>query len=96
MAPVRRLVLDVLKPHDPDVREFTQRVTGTDTVEAVSTSLIELDQEVQNVEITIEGEALKYGAIETTIETLGGSIHSVDNVACGTHVPSEEPRQRRR
>ena len=96
MAPVRRLVVDVLKPHDPSIREFTQRVAEVDAVDAVSTTLIELDQEVQNVEVTIEGEAIDYDAVAKAVETLGGSVHSVDNVVCGTHVPSDQPRQRRR
>ena len=96
MAPIRRLVIDVLKPHDPAIREFTQRVAETDSVEAVSTSLIELDQEVQNVELAIEGDSIQYDAVADAVESLGGSVHSVDNVVCGTHVPADQPRQRRR
>ena len=89
MEPVRRLVVDVLKPHDPSIREFTQRVAEVDAVDAVSTTLIELDQEVQNVEVTIEGEAIDYDAVEESIETLGGSVHSVDQVACGESVVTD-------
>jgi hypothetical protein len=45
--------------------------------------LVELDREVQNVEVTVEGEGLNVGAIEETIDGLGGTVHSVDLVACG-------------
>ena len=55
-------------------------------VDGVTTSLIELDQEVQNVKLTLEGEGLDYGAIEEAIEGLGGSVHSIDQVACGERV----------
>lgn len=83
MPPVRRLVIDVLKPHDPSLRQFTERVAAVETVEGATASLIELDQEVQNVKVTIEGADLDYDAIEETVETLGGTVHSVDQVASG-------------
>jgi hypothetical protein len=31
----------------------------------------------------VEGEGLDIGAIEETIDSLGGTVHSVDLVACG-------------
>ncbi len=86
MSVVRRLVIDVLKPHDPPLPEFSQHVSETDSVEGVSASLIELDKEVQNVKLTFEGEALDYDAIEAKIEELSGTIHSVDQVACGEYI----------
>lgn len=91
MAAVRRLVIDVLKPHDPSLLEFTDRVAATETVDGVTSSLIELDQEVQNIKLTFEGEDLEYAAIEETIEDLGGSVHSVDQVACGECVVTDRP-----
>ncbi|WP_132061203.1 DUF211 domain-containing protein [Halorussus amylolyticus] len=86
MASVRRLVIDVLKPHDPTLLEFTERVTETDSVNGVSSSLIELDQEVQNVKITFEGEDMDFEVIQETVEELGGTVHSVDQVACGEYI----------
>ena len=83
MPPVRRLVIDVLKPHDPPLWQFTERIAATETVEGATASLIELDQEVQNVKITIEGSELDHDAIEESVETIGGTVHSVDLVACG-------------
>jgi len=89
MAAVRRLVIDVLKPHDPPLLEFTDQVAETESVEGVTSSLIELDQEVQNVKLTFEGEDVDFAAIEETIENLGGSVHSVDQVACGDYVVTD-------
>ena len=91
MAPVRRLVIDVLKPHDPPLLAFSQRLTETDSVEAVSVSLIELDQEVQNVKVTLEGSDLDFEAVEETVEGLSGTVHSVDEVACGEYVVEDRP-----
>ncbi|MDZ5811923.1 DUF211 domain-containing protein [Halorubrum sp. AD140] len=91
MAAVRRPVIDVLMPHDPPLLEFTDRVAETETVEGVTSSLIELDQEVQNIKLMFEGDSLKYTAIEEIIESLGGSVHSVDQVACGDFVVTDRP-----
>lgn len=86
MTDLRRVVLDVLKPHDPPILTFTERLSDTDSVDAVTTTLIELDQEVQNVRITIEGTALDYDAVTDTIDRLGGSIHSVDQASYGEKI----------
>ena len=89
MAPVRRIVLDVLKPHDPELLEFSQTVTEVDGVDAVDVSLIELDKKVQNVKLVAEGEDLDYEPLQTAIEDLGATIHSVDEVACGDYLVDE-------
>jgi hypothetical protein len=83
MAPVRRLVLDVLKPHDPHLVAFTTRVADTESVAGVTGSVIELDEEVQNVKLTIEGEDVDYDAVEETVVGVGATVHSVDQVSAG-------------
>jgi hypothetical protein len=91
MAPVKRLVIDVLKPHDPPLLAFTEHLSDLDSVEGASTSLVELDQEVQNVKVTLEGGALDFDAVESAVEELSGTIHSVDEVACGDYVVEDRP-----
>jgi len=86
MSDLRRAVLDVLKPHDPPLLEFTEHLSGVESVDGISASLIELDQEVQNVKLTVEGDPLDYEAIEEAVESLGGTVHSVDQVAFGEYV----------
>lgn len=86
MVDLRLLVLDVLKPHEPSLLEFSERVATVDCVDGLATSLIELDQEVENVKLTLEGESLDYSAIETAIDDLGGSVHSVDQAAYGEYL----------
>lgn len=89
MADLRRVVLDVLKPHEPPLLEFTERLSEVDGIDASSTSLIELDQEVQNIKVTVEGRALDYAEIERAIDDLGGTIHSVDQAAYGEYIVEE-------
>ena len=86
MAPVRRLVLDVLKPHEPPLLAFSESLADVESVEAVTVSLVELDQEVQNVVVTAEGTALSFEALEEEVTALGGTVHSVDQAACGDRV----------
>lgn len=89
MTDLRRLVLDVLKPHEPPLLEFTEHIATVESMDGIAVSLIELDNEVQNVKITIEGESLDYEAIEEAIDDLGGSVHSIDQVACGEYIVEE-------
>lgn len=91
MAPIRRLVVDVLKPYEPPTLEFTQQVAEAESVAGVNATLIELDREVQNVKFTIEGEGIKYDDVVTIIEDAGGTIHSVDQVVCGERIVEDAP-----
>jgi hypothetical protein len=91
MAPIRRLVIDVLKPHEPSTLAFTQEIAGAESVEGVNGTLIELDREVQNVKFTIEGTDVDYDAVEALVEDAGGSVHSVDQVACGEYIVEDAP-----
>ena len=91
MAAIQRLVLDVLKPHEPPTLTFTQQVAEAESVAGVTTTLIELDKDVQNVKLTIEGETIDYDDVEAIIEDAGGTIHSVDQVACGEYIVKDAP-----
>jgi hypothetical protein len=91
MSTVRRLVIDVLKPHEPSILEFTTQLSRIEGVEGVTSSLIELDKEVQNVKLTFEGEDVAFDAIEERIESLGGTVHSIDQVACGEYIVADHP-----
>ena len=44
---------------------------------------------MQNVKLTFESDDLDFEVIEDTIENLGGSVHSVDQVACGDSVVTD-------
>ena len=91
MVQIRRLVVDVLKPHEPPTLTFTQQVAEAESVAGINATLIELDKEVQNVKLTIEGESIEYDAVEAVIEDAGGTIHSVDQVACGEYIVEDAP-----
>ncbi|MFB6294689.1 MAG: DUF211 domain-containing protein [Candidatus Nanohaloarchaea archaeon] len=86
MAAIRRLVLDVLKPHEPTVTELADAAAEADGVAGVNAALIEVDEEVENVKLTVAGDDIDEDAVHTAVEELGGSVHSVDEVVCGEEV----------
>jgi len=82
-AAIKRLVLDVMKPQEPDILEFADTVADSPGVEAVNVVLVETDREVQNLKLTIEGDEIDANALEEAITDLGGTVHSIDQVVCG-------------
>ncbi len=84
MTKIQRLVLDVLKPHRPTITDMAKQLSVLKNVTGVNLTLYEVDQETENIKITIEGNDLDYDKIESAIEELGAVIHSVDEVAAGS------------
>ena len=80
---VKRLVIDVLIPHEPDIIEFSESLAGVRGVDGVTVHVLEIDEKTKTLEITVEGHDLKYADIEEVIESYGGSIHSIDMVSAG-------------
>lgn len=89
MAPIRRIVLDVLKPHEPSILEVAQRAADIDGVDGVNAILVEIDEDVQNIKITIVGDDIDYEAVQQEVEDLGGSVHSIDEIVCGDEMVEE-------
>ena len=83
MGAVRRLVLDTLKPHDPNIIELAQQISELPGVDSVNISIYEMDRKVENAKITIEGEDLSYPLVLEIVEELGGAVHSIDEVVAG-------------
>ncbi|OGS60425.1 MAG: hypothetical protein A3K59_10860 [Euryarchaeota archaeon RBG_19FT_COMBO_69_17] len=83
MTDVKRLVLDVLKPHKPSLIEMSKRLSALKGVDGVSCILDEVDQDTESVKVTIEGGSVNYESVEDTLRELGAVIHSVDVVASG-------------
>jgi len=80
---IRRLVLDVLKPHNPPTPVLAKILASMDGVDGVNISLIEVDAETETVKITIEGPDLDFDSIKKKIEECGAKIHSIDQVVAG-------------
>lgn len=75
-----RVVLDVLKPHIPNLVEFSREVSKVDGVERVNAVLVEVDAETDSIKLTVEGKKIRFDRLESKIKELGAAIHSVDEV----------------
>lgn len=89
MAKIRRMVLDIMKPHEPSVIEYSSELADLDCIDGVNSSMVEIDHEVENIKTTLEGNNIDYETVEDVIERLGGSVHSVDKVLCGKAIVEE-------
>lgn len=81
---VRRLVLDVLKLHDPSIVSFAIALEQIVGVAAVNCTLVEVDAKTENLKVVLEGRNMDYHLISKTIKDLHGSIHSIDQVITGS------------
>ena len=90
MIELRRIVLDVLKPHDPDITILVKALAALTGVEGVNISVYEIDQRVENVKVTVEGSFPDVSRIKEIILDAGGTIHSIDEVVAGKIIVEEE------
>jgi len=86
---IRRLVLDVLKPHDPSKIELSEKLSKLKGINGVNIITIEIDKNVENVKIVLEGRNINFKKIEKIVEDAGGAIHSIDEVAAGKKLIEE-------
>lgn len=90
MVKIRKLVLDVLKPHDPDITQLAIQLASLKGVDGANISVYEMDKEVENIKVTIEGPSLTMSEINDIIEKASGTVHSVDEVVAGKMIVEEE------
>ena len=91
MGAVRRLVLDTLKPHEPNIIELAQQISELTGVDSVNISIYEIDRKVENAKITIEGMDIQYPEVAALIRELGGTIHSIDEAVAGQSIIDDAP-----
>jgi uncharacterized protein len=84
-----RIVLDILKPHEPNIPYFAIFLSELSGVEGVNITLMEIDKETENIKVTMQGSDLNFEEITDAIERYGGSIHSVDEVVAGRKIVEE-------
>ena len=89
MSRIRRLVLDVLKPHKPTIIELSKQISVAKGVLGVNCSLDEVDQDTETIKITIEGDNIDFRVVSNAIESVGGVIHSIDSVSAGRKLVEE-------
>ncbi|MEJ6591814.1 MAG: DUF211 domain-containing protein [SAR86 cluster bacterium] len=80
MVLLKRLVLDILKPHSPNSLDFCATLAAAAVDMQVSCRVIAVDAKTESVEVCIEGAELHFDQIEASIRAQGASLHSIDEV----------------
>lgn len=91
MAPLQRLVIAVLKPHEPATHAFTQQVATADTVTSVNATFVELDKDVLNLRLISEKDTIEYDEVEASIEDADRTIHPVEQAVYGEYIVEDTP-----
>lgn len=81
MTSVKRLVLDVLKPHQPNTLEFALAIAVLGQDYRVDIQVLEVDEQTETLQLTIVGDSLDYDLISDVIKENGASLHSIDEVS---------------
>jgi len=89
LSNIKRIILDVLKPHSPSILEVADRLGDLEGVSGVNISLEEVDAETDSIKITIEGSNIDYEQVERGVSECGASIHSIDGVSAGIKLIEE-------
>jgi len=81
MSSVKRLVLDVLKPHQPNILDFARAIASLGEDYKVDIQVLEVDEKTETVQVIIEGSNLDFELISSAIDENGASLHSIDEVS---------------
>ena len=80
MVFVKRLVLDVLKPHQPNALEFSKALARAGGHYRVRITVLEVDEKTETLQVVVEGDDIDFNAVQSSVSDLGGSLHSIDEV----------------
>ncbi len=89
MSDIKRLVLDVLKPHSPSIIEVSRRLSALEGIAGVNCALDEVDQETESIKITIDGSNINFENVDSVIRDCGAVVHSIDSVSSGKKLVEE-------
>ncbi|WJG07682.1 DUF211 domain-containing protein [Aliiglaciecola sp. LCG003] len=89
MSVIQKIVLDILKPHQPNAADFALAIVEAGIDYKVYLSVIEVDESTESLRVEIQADDINFEQVQTIIKGLGASIHSVDEVhACNLKVNS--------
>lgn len=89
MVYVKHLVLDILKPHQPNALEFSSKLAETGQNYHVVLTVLEVDENTETIQVEISAEHIDFDAIQLAISSMGGSLHSIDQVEVSSDSTSD-------
>lgn len=87
MARIRKLVLDVLKPHHPNALTFAASLADLGTDYKIKLTVVEVDEKTETTSLVLEGQDIQFDQIIQAIEQMGASMHSIDEVEVDSSSP---------
>ncbi|MHA1682303.1 MAG: DUF211 domain-containing protein [Promethearchaeota archaeon] len=89
---IKRIVLDVLKPHEPEVWYLASELANMPVevgISGVNITLMEIDAKTESIKVTVEGQNILYDAIKDKLREMNCAIHSIDQVIAGKKLVEE-------
>jgi len=83
MVVVKKIVLDVLKPHKPSILELSKAISNLKGIKSCNIDIGEIERDVETVEIVIEGSNINIEEVKRAIKRNGATVHNIDNVTTG-------------
>ena len=80
MSAVKRVVLDVLKPHHPNALEFARAIADQGPGYRVNLTVVEMDDKTETLVLEVCAEAIDFEGLHAAIKGMGASLHSIDEV----------------
>lgn len=90
MIKVKKLILDILKPHQPNALEFASALAEQASEIQVTVSVVEVDEKTESIIAEIEGDNIDFERLTAHIKELGASVHSIDEVQVVSSNKSEQ------
>ena len=90
MIKVKKLILDILKPHQPNALEFASALAEQAGEVQVTLSVVGVDEKTESVVAEIEGDDIDFERLTAHIKELGASVHSIDEVQVVSSDKSEQ------
>ena len=75
-----KIVLDVMSPAQQSIVDLVEILSKIDNVARVDIALSELEKNVEDFKVMIEGNGLNFASIRGAIKEFGGVIRNVDDV----------------
>ncbi len=82
---IRRVVLDVLKPLQPNALDFTRQLTGAAKGCQVKISVVEVDSQTESLIVEVSGDSVPVDEVIAMIRDRGATVHSIDEVEAVNH-----------
>lgn len=91
MPNIRRIVLDVLKPHQPNAFDFAMALAGAGNQYDVHLTVIDVDENTESVLIEIKAPSIDFELVQASIIDMGASLHSIDEVEATNQSKVSQP-----